>query len=146
MIDVVGGGATEDEQVSTSRKMQRRSQLGEGRRRDREMRFRVSDEEYKEISEAAHRAGAAYGTFIVHTVQAANRQHRSGYELTPDICEELRGIARQLNRIGVNLNQLARVANATGQVPHELPAALAYLQNVLRRVDASSVELGRLQR
>lgn len=146
MIDVIGGGATEDEQVSTSRKLQRRSQLGEGRRRDREMRFRVSDEEYEEICEAAHRAGVAYGTFIVHTVQAANRQHRSRHELTPDICEELRGIARQLNRIGVNLNQLARIANATGQPPRELPAALAYLQSVLRRVDASSVELGRLQR
>ncbi|MER6813598.1 plasmid mobilization relaxosome protein MobC [Spirillospora sp. NPDC000708] len=146
MIDVIGGGATEDEQVSASRKLQRRSQLGEGRRRDREMRFRVSDEEYKEICEAAHQAGAAYGTFIVHTVQAANRQHRFGHELTPNICEELRGIARQLNRIGVNLNQLARIANTTGQMPHELPAALAYLQNVLRRVDASSVELGRLQR
>jgi Bacterial mobilisation protein (MobC) len=146
VIDVIGGGATEDEQASTPRKLQRRSQLGEGRRRDREMRFRVSDEEYKEICEAAHRAGAAYGTFIVHTVQAANRQHRFGHELTPDICEELRGIARQLNRIGVNINQLARIANATGQIPRELPAALAYLQNVLRRVDASSVELGRLQR
>ncbi|WP_425427290.1 MobC family plasmid mobilization relaxosome protein [Actinomadura mexicana] len=126
--------------------MQRRSQLTGGRRRDREMRFRVSDEEYKEICEAAHRAGAAYGTFIVHTVQAATRQHGSGQQPTLALCEELRSIARQLNRIGVNINQMARIANATGQAPQELSASLAYLEKVLRRVDASSVEIGRLLR
>ncbi|MFG2018281.1 MobC family plasmid mobilization relaxosome protein [Actinomadura geliboluensis] len=142
----IGGGATSDEQVNQPRKLQRRSQLGGGRRRDREMRFRVSDQEYTEIRAAAQRAGAAYGTFIVHTVQAAARQHKFGHQPTAGICEELRSIARQLNRIGVNLNQLARIANATGQVPDELPAALSYLENVLRRVDASSVEIGRLLR
>jgi hypothetical protein len=110
------------------------------------MRFRVSDEEYKEIREAAHRAGAAYGTFIVYTVQAATRQHRLGQQPTLALCEELRNIARQLNRIGVNINQLARMANATGQASAELSASLAYLEKVLRRVDASSVEIGRLLR
>jgi predicted urease superfamily metal-dependent hydrolase len=110
------------------------------------MRFRVSDEEYKEICEAAHRVGAAYGTFIVHTVQATIRQHGSGQQPTLELCEELRGIARQLNRIGVNINQLARIANATGQAPQELSTSLAYLEKVLRRVDASSVEIGRLLR
>nr|WP_165978073.1 plasmid mobilization relaxosome protein MobC [Actinomadura darangshiensis] len=110
------------------------------------MRFRVSDQEYAEIRAAAQRAGAAYGTFIVHTVQAATRQHRLGQQSTAELCEELRGIARQLNRIGVNLNQLARIANATGQVSCELSAALSYLENVLRRVDASSVEIGRFLR
>ncbi|MGC4957762.1 MobC family plasmid mobilization relaxosome protein [Actinomadura citrea] len=126
--------------------MQRRSQLTGGRRRDREMRFRVSEEEYKEICEAAYRAGAAYGTFIVHTVQAATRQHRLGQQPTLALCEELRSIARQLNRIGVNINQLARMANATRQAPQELSASLAYLEKILRKVDASSVEIGRLLR
>lgn len=110
------------------------------------MRFRVSDQECTEIREAAQRAGAAYGTFIVHTVQAATRQHEFGQRPTAELCEELRGIARQLNRIGVNINQLTRIANATGQVPCELPAALSYLENVLRRIDASAVEIGRLLR
>ncbi|WP_222718315.1 plasmid mobilization protein, partial [Enterococcus faecium] len=97
------------------------------------MRFRVSDQEYEEIRAAAQRAGAAYGTFITQTVQAAIRQHELGQQPTEQLCEELRGIARQLNRIGVNLNQLARIANTTGQVPCELSAALSYLENVLRR-------------
>lgn len=110
------------------------------------MRFRVSDQEYDEICSAAQRAGTAYGTFIVHTVQAATRQHGLGQQPTAELCEELRGIARQLNRIGVNINQLARMANTTGQVPYELPTALAYLENVLRRVDAMSVKIGRLLR
>lgn len=137
---------TSDEQLNQPRKLQRRSQLGGGRRRDREMRFRVSDQEYTEIRAAAQRAGAAYGTFIVHTVQAATQQNRLGQQPTEELCEELRGIARQLNRIGVNLNQLTRIANATGQAPGELTAALSYLEIVLRRVDASSVEIGRLLR
>lgn len=110
------------------------------------MRFRVSDQEYMEICAAAQQAGAAYGTFIVHTLQAATRQHGLGQQPAAELCEELRGIARQLNRIGVNLNQLARTANATGQLPCELLAALSYLENALRRVDASSVEIGRLLR
>jgi hypothetical protein len=107
------------------------------------MRFRVSDEEYEEIRAAAHRAGTAYGTFIVHTVQIASRQHGGGHQQTTVLCEELRGIARQLNRIGVNLNQLARIANSTGQISPGLPAALAYLEKVLHRVDAASVEASR---
>ncbi|MFA1546477.1 plasmid mobilization relaxosome protein MobC [Actinomadura chokoriensis] len=110
------------------------------------MRFRVSDQEYTEIRAAAQRAGSAYGTFIVHTLQAATRQNRLGQQPTEELCEELRGIARQLNRIGVNLNQLTRIANATGQAPRELTAALLHLESVLRRVDASSVEIGRLLR
>ncbi|WP_371940331.1 plasmid mobilization protein [Actinomadura chokoriensis] len=142
----IGGGATSDEQLNQPRKLQRRSQLGGGRRRDREMRFRVSDQEYTEIRAAAQRAGSAYGTFIVHTLQAATRQNRLGQQPTEELCEELRGIARQLNRIGVNLNQLTRIANATGQAPRELTAALLHLESVLRRVDASSVEIGRLLR
>ncbi|NKZ03145.1 plasmid mobilization protein [Actinomadura latina] len=135
-----------DEQLNQPRKLQRRSQLGGGRRRDREMRFRVSDQEYTEIRAAAQRAGSAYGTFIVHTLQAATRQNRLGQQPTEELCEELRGIARQLNRIGVNLNQLTRIANATGQAPRELTAALLYLESILHRVDASSVEIGRLLR
>lgn len=107
------------------------------------MRFRVSDDEYEEIRAAAHQAGTAYGTFIVHTLQTATRQHGYGHQQTTGLCEELRATARQLNRIGVNLNQLARVANSTGQTPPELPAALTYLEKVLRRVDAASVETSR---
>lgn len=142
--ELIGGAVTSEVQLNQPRKLQRRSQLGGGRRRDREMRFRVSDQEYEEIFAAAQRAGAAYGTFITQTLQAAIRQHELGRQPTAELCEELRGIARQLNRIGVNLNQLARIANTTGQVPCELPAALSYLENVLRRVDTSSVEIGRL--
>ncbi|GGU96093.1 hypothetical protein GCM10010182_10830 [Actinomadura cremea] len=107
------------------------------------MRFRVSDEEYEEIRAAAHRAGTAYGTFIVHTLQTAVHQNGHGHQQTTALCEELRAIARQLNRIGVNLNQLARIANSTGQTPPELPAALTYLEKILRRVDAASVETSR---
>nr|WP_089331083.1 MobC family plasmid mobilization relaxosome protein [Actinomadura meyerae] len=107
------------------------------------MRFRVSDEEYEEIRAAAHRAGTAYGTFIVHTLQTVTHQHGAGYQQNAELCEELRAIARQLNKIGVNLNQLTRLANSTGQEPSELPAALMYLERILRRVDAASVEASR---
>ncbi|KAB2351071.1 MobC family plasmid mobilization relaxosome protein [Actinomadura rudentiformis] len=136
----VGGAVTGDEGNKAMR-LERRSRTGQGRRRERTMRFRVSDDEYEEICEAATRKGMAYSAFIVNAVRLAAPDEPIG--ALPEICEELRAAARQVNRIGVNLNQLARVANSDGNVPEELTAALHYLTRVLQRLESSAVEVGR---
>lgn len=41
---------------------------------------------------------------------------------------------RMLGRVGLNVNQLAKVANATGSVPPEAPAALAALERATDRL------------
>ncbi len=43
---------------------------------------------------------------------------------------------RLLAGIANNVNQLAKVANATGDVPAELPATLAAARRIMERVDA----------
>ncbi|MEU5877300.1 MobC family plasmid mobilization relaxosome protein [Spirillospora sp. NPDC047279] len=138
--DPVGGAVTGDE-GDRAIKLERRSRTGQGHRRERTMRFRVSDDEYEEIREAATRKGMAYSAFIVNAVRLAAPGEPIG--ALPELCEELRAAARQVNRIGVNLNQLARVANSEGNVPEELTAALRYLTRVLQRLESSAVEAGR---
>jgi len=43
-------------------------------------------------------------------------------------------VVRLIGQVGNNVNQLARVANATGSVPPELPAALAALTRASDRL------------
>ncbi len=40
------------------------------------------------------------------------------------------GVSRQIAAVGSNLNQIAKVANATGEVPEDLSAALAGLKQL----------------
>lgn len=86
----------------------------------------------------------AYGAFIVHNVQLVIRDESLGaHAELYELCEELRAAARQVNRVGVNLNQLARIANSMRSVPDELSAAVDYLMHVLRRLEAVAIEAGR---
>jgi hypothetical protein len=108
------------------------------------MRFRVNDHEYESIRAAAAEAGMAYGAFIVHRLEEAGRGRSPGrHAEMRELSEQLRALARQINRVGVNLNQLTRIAHATGGEPHELRSAMEYLVRVLRRTDAAVAEVGR---
>lgn len=53
----------------------------------------------------------------------------------------LNSLAAQVQRVGVNLNQLARYANTTGEVGAEVTAAAAAVTATLRRVDEATVRL-----
>ncbi|MEV0663588.1 plasmid mobilization relaxosome protein MobC [Spirillospora sp. NPDC050365] len=56
---------------------------------------------------------------------------------------ELRNASRQVNAVGVNLNQLVRHANAYNEVPESVQWLAAYCFQVVRRAEAVIVELGR---
>ncbi|GAA4108525.1 plasmid mobilization relaxosome protein MobC [Enteractinococcus coprophilus] len=47
-----------------------------------------------------------------------------------ELITALFGLSRQISAVGVNLNQIAKVANATGEVPEDLMAALAGLRGL----------------
>lgn len=108
------------------------------------MRFRVSDEEYTEIRQAAMNAGMSYGAYIARTVLAASHGVPPGaYAVLDELLDELDHLADQVNVIGKNLNQMAKVANASGRVPGSLPYSLEYLAKVLRRIDETTVKVVR---
>lgn len=48
--------------------------------------------------------------------------------------DALRDTLRELNRIGVNLNQLARYANATGNIGQDIQATLAAIREAAAEV------------
>ncbi|MFG2247150.1 plasmid mobilization protein [Spirillospora sp. NPDC048823] len=123
--------------------LQRRAKLGGGRRRERELRIRVSDVEYEELHEAATRAGLACSAFVVKTVRTAIREQRPVDGALVALHAELRNASRQINAVGVNLNQLVRHANAYDEVPESVTWLAAYCFQVVRRAEAVVVELGR---
>ncbi|URN05836.1 hypothetical protein LUW74_22685 [Actinomadura madurae] len=123
--------------------LQRRAKLGGGRRRERELRIRVSDQEYEEFHEAATRAGLACSAFIVKTVRTAICERRPVDGALVALHAELRNASRQVNAVGVNLNQLVRHVNARGQVPESVTWLATYCFQVVRRVEAVVVKLGR---
>lgn len=47
-----------------------------------------------------------------------------------ELIATLFGLSRHISAVGVNLNQIAKVANATGEVPEDLSAALAGLKSL----------------
>jgi hypothetical protein len=126
-----------------SEPLQRRAKLGGGRRRERELRIRVSDQEYKEIHEAATRVGLACSAFVVRTVRTAIREKRPLDGALVAVHADLRNASRQVSAVGVNLNQLVRHANTHNEVPDSLPWLAAYCFQVVRRAEAVIVELGR---
>lgn len=63
-----------------------------------------------------------------------------------DLGQTLFGLSRQIGAVGVNLNQLAKVANATGEVPDDLAAAVSGIRMLGRKVEAALDHVGQLRR
>jgi hypothetical protein len=97
--------------------------------------FRASDEERATIFARAAQVGVPYSDYArcmslsgrINTVQAPAR-------LSIEAITEL-------NRIGVNLNQLTRIANATGEMPARLPSTLDRINALLdEAMDLANIE------
>lgn len=70
-----------------------------------------------------------------YLVESALRDSTTGWSLREQRwwAERLDTVETRLIRIGTNLNQLATVANSTGDLPPELPATLAYFTATLEQ-------------
>jgi hypothetical protein len=87
--------------------------------------FRLTPAERLQIEEAAREAGmsaAAYARMLTLNRRISIRPHST---LDPAVFDQLR-------RIGVNLNQLTRLANATGTIPPELSRTFAAIHRILQ--------------
>jgi len=98
-------------------------------KREQWIKARVSPAEHADLLLRAAGAGMSPSEFLRRAALSGEivvQQNAGGDFETVD----------QLRRIGVNLNQLARVANMTGHMPDGLEAALAEVDRLLDRMIA----------
>ena len=91
-------------------------------------RFRVSLAEHEYIREQARNAGMTPTDYM----RARTLGHRVAP--APGTSAADPALVSELNRIGVNLNQITKAINAGRGLPHSLEAAAAELRETLRRV------------
>jgi hypothetical protein len=96
----------------------------DARQKQRIVNFRATTEEYATVEEAARNAGLTLGSFIRKTMLAAPKT-RPRRQARADVAVLAKLIA-ELNRIGGNINQIARVFNY-GEPPES-----AWLRDTLR--------------
>lgn len=122
-----------DQGLADSPKPRRRRSGSERRRKARRITYRVSDDDYQKIEEAASTAGlsvASYSRSRAVDAPASRARH-----CAPVDAATFRTALRAFTKVAVNINQIARHLNMDGIVmPEELAVAG-------KRIDASRVEV-----
>lgn len=124
-----------------------RSKKTPARKRPKEWKTRVTEEEYRKLKKEVKQLGMTcqeYGEQALFHRTMLTREDRA---VLDEMLEETKEIKLQLRRIGNNLNQLARTANMTGNI--EAVRELEQLQEDLdyygREADDIWQSLKRLQ-
>lgn len=116
---------------------QRISALPVGRPQKVTVRFRES--EMRQLAEVSHQRGMTRTGWIVALVRS---RLGSPVQHSPDEHDALRAIVRELNRIGGNINQLARAANTSVLQGRAVEPDLSAVQEARLVIEA---ELARLR-
>lgn len=103
------------------------------------LRFRES--EMRQLSEIARRRGMTRTGWIVALVRS---RLGSPVQPSPDEREALRAIVRELNRIGANVNQIARAANAGVQRGGAVEPGLSDIREAKAVIESALAELRRI--
>jgi hypothetical protein len=102
-----------------------------GRRREVTHKVKVTeDQEGRLVAKAAER-NITVSRLLVESALAGGADVAAA---RAELAGEMFRVVRLLGRVGLNVNQLAKVANATGSVPPEAPAALAALTRATDRL------------
>ena len=109
------------------------------RQRKRLITFRVTDEEHARYQERASRAGLAVGAFA--RAAGLNEAGPRARRRRPIEHAALAQLMAAMNRVGNNLNQIARKINTGGKPTGELAATLAAVRRSAERIDAAVDEL-----
>jgi hypothetical protein len=99
--------------------------------RDRHVSFRVSAEEQFKLMEKANHSGMSVGDFVrARSLQA--RKRKQADTVLPEALPGGIGVAQQLRKIGVNINQIAHHCNRHQVPPPDgLEPLIAEIRSVL---------------
>jgi hypothetical protein len=131
---------------------QRVRQRAPGRDRDhqrparpRQVKLRVSQDEYATIAGAARDAGLTPSGYAAETAlaAAAGADPPSAVPWRTALAELIEA-RTQVRRIGTNINQAARAINADGEPPTWLEHALTITERAIQSLDVSAAALQRL--
>lgn len=122
---------SEEKPRARARRRQRRENVPGGRRHRHEV--SVTPEEEGLLLRLAGAQGVTIPRLLIESATA----QRPGETATDrrELLAELFGVHRALGAIGNNVNQLARVANATGEIAEELGHTLTAVRRQLDRLD-----------
>ena len=84
------------------------------RKRPIEVKFRLSEEEYRLLQRKLAAAGMSRNAFLVQLISGAEIYPR---DMLLRLCIELQIMNRLIRGSSTNINQIAKVANATKSVP-----------------------------
>ena len=106
--------------------------------------FKLTAEEFIEVSRAAERLGLARGAFAAEAAVAAARGGEPP-ALSPlrEALAEVMTAAGLVRRAGTNLNQAVARLNATGQRGADLLPTAEFCVRVIRRLDEAAEQLRR---
>nr|WP_170945411.1 MULTISPECIES: plasmid mobilization relaxosome protein MobC [unclassified Rhodococcus (in: high G+C Gram-positive bacteria)] len=91
---------------------------------------KLTDEQELAVQAAARVQGVTVARLLADSALKAPRASVSREDLT-----ELFAVTKLIAAVGRNLNQLAKVANATGEVPPETAAAVDAVRRVFDRIE-----------
>ncbi|UPT92301.1 MobC family plasmid mobilization relaxosome protein (plasmid) [Bradyrhizobium barranii subsp. apii] len=100
------------------------------------VRFRES--EMRQLAEVSHQRGMTRTGWIVALVRS---RLGSPVQHSPEEHDELRAIVRELNRIGGNINQIARAANASVLQGRVVEPVLAVIRETKLVIETELVQL-----
>lgn len=103
--------------------------------------LRIRESEVRQLAEIAQRRGMTRTGWIVALVRA---RLGSPVQTCPDEREALRAIVRELNRIGANINQIARAANAGVQQGRAIESGLSEIREARAVIESALAELRRV--
>jgi hypothetical protein len=109
-----------------------------GRRRPHVHKVALTDEQEQAMAERAAERGITVPRLLVESALAGGADQAAA---RAELAGELFRIVRMLGQVGNNVNQLARSANVTGEVPPAVPNALDALSRTLGRLDVFLGEL-----
>lgn len=122
----------ESEGISRSKGAPGRRRMNASEPRRNRVVVTCTDDEYRMLFGMAAAQGISLQNVMMRAVMSGGTQSA---QKTAELVDELRS-TRQLLAVATGLlNQLAKVANSTGEVPPEIPDALRMMQRGSRKVD-----------